>query len=48
MPSSSIATFACALAFALGACVPALAADCNGRQSAGYRVLISESMTCPI
>jgi predicted dienelactone hydrolase len=39
MSRLSIATFVGALAFALGACVPAQAADCNGRQSAGYRVL---------
>ena len=39
MPRSSLVTFAAACAFALSACAPALAADCNGRQSAGYRVL---------
>jgi predicted dienelactone hydrolase len=39
MQPSRINSLAAALAFALTSCLPALAADCNGRHSAGYRVL---------
>lgn len=39
MPLSRLVIFAGAVALALGAFAPAQAADCNGRQSAGYWVL---------
>ncbi len=39
VPRSTVASLLCALALALSAWQPAKAADCAGRQSAGYRVL---------